>query len=213
MTNPRYLQTFWSSSGPLGTLSSGVLLVVATSRLSYAVAVSLSVLWTWIVSAALCAVSEPLMPKRWESAARIVATVAVAYLFERGAAVYSPALVGECALYLALVPIVLLSGDLLRRYAGAAPGKAAAGAAADAGAIAALLVVMAIVREFLGYGVLSLPGPDGLVLLFDLSQVYPWTMPFVSSAPGGLVMLALAVALHKVLSSRAWGVAESRRST
>jgi len=187
---------------PLAWLSGGALMVVASDRLAHALVVAVALVWIRCLSAVAIAAAGRFLPECGRTAVlALVATFAAAlFLFLLWLAFPLAAL--QVFFAVSLVPMFCAVSGLPEAAAGVGPLgvlRPAAGHALRAGAPVAAL---ALVREPVGFGSLSLPGgAGGLVLFHPFGADSPLFAP-VSGAFGALVLLGYGLWMYRHLRSR-----------
>ncbi len=185
------VQRLFRRQSLVGWIIQGTLLIGATGRLSSALLVAVGLLWTGAMARLLLSLTTPLMPQGKDKFPRILVVISVAYTFERLCAVLFPVSTGENLLFLALIPLVLLSEGTFAHPPASHLVESATCGLRDSSFMAVPLLVMALIRELLGYGVLTIPGSIGLIPLIDLGAGGSWPLALFSRPAGGFILLAL----------------------
>ncbi len=183
------------------------IMVGCTGRLAHAILIGLSLLFSSIVSALITNFTFELRPEKGKSFIQLLIASfgsALAYVV---ASFITPAISAELELYYLLMPASLIASGLLGRHP---QGKAASGAAVAAtivsvfreiGLVAAFVAVLALFREPLGYGTVSLPGRDGLFIILTSGVEYGG-LKLISSSAGGFIIFGYIFAAARGLRSR-----------
>lgn len=197
---------FWAQRGPLQSLSCAVLFIAASDRLSHALIVSLSVFLVYSLSPLFSGLGEQSVPGRVRIFIRVITVSAVGAVVARIAVLFWPVAANSLTLYLGAVPVCLLASGLLDSAEARSPLRSAAEGAQDALVVALLTVSLALIREPLGYGVLSLPARDGYLLLFRNDRLQAAAAHAASATAGALILLAYVLALYRCVRFRLYGI-------
>lgn len=205
MKTPTEIPFMWSKSSPLASLSGLVLLIGATSRLSYALAVSASVLFVYAFAPLLVRLLSPLIPTAHRSWIRVVTVSTVAAIFCRFAGIAWPVLIHELSPYLGMVALSLLSSELMDRTEDENAVRTLQIAVSEAFMLCALALSLSVVREAFGFGTLSVPSAEGISILFSQEQASALALRSVSAASGGFIILAYVIAAYRKARFRRFG--------
>jgi len=193
------VQRLFRRQSLVGWIVQGTLLIGATGRLSSALLVAVCLLWTGALASLLLSLTAPLMPQGKDRFPRILVVISVAYAFERLCMVLFPVSADENLLFFAMVPLVLLSERSFAHPPASRLVEAATGGLRDSAFMALPLLVMALIRELIGYGVLTVPGPLGLITFLDLGGDGSWPLALFSRPAGGFILLALLLGASRYL--------------
>ena len=167
-----FFRLFWGAGSPLATLAGAGLLVMASARTAYALITLGALVWVYTLSAVIITLAGNILPVRGRYLAALGVSSALGGLYLLIIELLNPLLALESALYIALTPVVChIAGVTSRLAARTAPGDAPHGGRRDverteeailaafleALVYGALLVALALVRELLGLGTISLP--------------------------------------------------------
>lgn len=188
---------FSDVSGPLPTLSGAILLIGATSRFSYALILCAAVLTVYLAVPAIVQFASSAIPAAHATFIRAVIASTVAGLFALGAGAFWPLLVRELGLYLMAVPLSLMASGLLDRTEAAGKLRALQLSAYEAVNLCVLAVAFSLVREPLGFGVLSVPAPDGIAAVVGNEKNASAALVVFSSAAGGFILFGYVLALFR----------------
>jgi hypothetical protein len=190
---------FWGVQSPLATLSGGSLLVLASGRLSFALVCALALLWVYILTG--LALWIPSLPRRGivrPFLASFIAGLYILFLF-----LISPILAMDTLFFLILCPLCCVSSGVLDRLEHLDMGEALTQSGREALALAALILGLALIREPLGYGCLSLPGIQlGIVRFIEFPQGAWLPVRIVASSSGALLLLGYGLALFRRFGGR-----------
>jgi hypothetical protein len=110
----------------------------------------------------------------------------------------SPVLAMDSLLFLILVPLCCVSSGLPERLAVMDPGEGAVRAALESLYLSAPILALALIREPLGYGALSLPGGSrGSTVILSFAEQACLPIQIISSSAGAFFLLGYGLALFR----------------
>jgi hypothetical protein len=205
----KHQYSFWGSYSPLGGLAGAGLLVMASSRLSWAIIIAGSLFWVYGLTS-LCfsllssVLDKKFFPEKGKKAlyACFASFWGCVYLFLFW--ILCPLAAIEMFLPLLLTPLFCASSGIVG-YITSSEEKVyhdvlehLSEMIGEAASIAVLLVVFAIIREPLSYCMLSFPGSyQGLmtIMYFKSNAFFP--ISFFASSAGGLLLLGYFICLYQ----------------
>jgi hypothetical protein len=189
---------FWGSVSPLGSLTGGGLLIMASSRLAHAIIATGALLWVYGLSALAAYPCPRIFPRQGRSLLLIflASFIGSIYLFLLWLLVPLAAL--ETFFIISLIPLFCAASGVFRRIESLSLGSAASRALSEALVLGLLLIIFALIREPLGFGSLSLPsGSTGMVLLFLFEDVSFLPVRLIAGSSGALLLLGYGVGLYR----------------
>jgi Na+-transporting NADH:ubiquinone oxidoreductase subunit NqrD len=200
------VRLFFGAHAPLSTLMSVGLMISATSRLAFAIAATGALAWVYTLMALILGFAKPILPKKGLLVLQLMLAGFLGSLYSLIFQCANPYLGMETTFLLLLCPLSCVGSGICRRIEGLARREAILEAFLEALALGGVLVALALIREPLGFGSLTLPGgPQGLVALFALeaaeSAVY-FPARIIAGASGGLLLLGYALALFRRFKRR-----------
>lgn len=200
---------------PITTLSAAALLIVASTRLSFAIVAAINVflVYTFTVLTAESlkkirlfkqSVKEiRLFPTQSESIASLFLASFAGSLFFLGFYCLAPILALETVFISLFVPVYVYM-----RYAGkkridvTRPG-AIKRCLSESLYLGLLTIVLALIREPLGYATLSLPGgAGGITTLFNQENNFPLAVEIVSWSTGAFLLIGLVLVIFRSIDRR-----------
>lgn len=192
---------FWGSASPLGGLAGGGMLIMASSRLAYAIIAASALLWVYCLSS-LTSPCKRIFPRQGGTFITLFFSsfwVSV-YLFLLWLA--SPLCALETFFIVPLIPLFCAASGLVRRIESLEPGDALYRSASEALVFGLLIIAFSLVREPLGFGSLSLPGgAGGIILLCSFGGEYFLPIRIIAGSAGALLLLGYGVALYRYMKS------------
>lgn len=191
---------FWGRHAPLSTLTGIVLLVLASSRTAYALITLGALLWHHTLLILALNAFKPIFPQKGRDftvfcLSGMVNAAYLLFLF-----LLNPFLALEVYLYCFLAPVHAYAQHLVSRLENQEAEDAILRAVTEALSSGVLIVALALIREPLGYGSLSLPGgSQGIVRLFVSRESSYFPIRIIVSSSGALILLGYGVALFNRL--------------
>jgi Na+-translocating ferredoxin:NAD+ oxidoreductase RnfE subunit len=175
---------FWGTDSPLSSLGGLALIVLSSGRTAHALAVSLALLFVSLFFSLSVRSLRPIFPRRGRELILVLLSAFWGSLFLLLLSLFSPVLALECGFFITLVPVISLGK----------PEDPMPSVLMRAAVLGALILALALIREPLGFGSLSLPGgPGGLIEIFHVPPLFR----IVSGSSGALMILAAILALYR----------------
>jgi hypothetical protein len=195
----RYHQShlFLGSHAPLATLAGAGLLIMGSGRTAYALMTAGALVWVYALTVLVLTAAKPLLPVRGKTALELFTASLFGAFFLLLVSFLSPLLSMELTLLVLLAPVSCVASGVCRRTGNLDSGQAAGRALLEGLILGLLILGLALIREPLGFGSLSVPGgPRGIILFFNYEGLYvPVRIAAVSS--GALILLGYAAALFR----------------
>lgn len=157
-----------------------------------ALGMGIAVLLVLLLTAVTMSALKKLIPEGSKLAASILVAAGFTALVQILMSAFVPGIYQKLGVYLAVVAVDLLVFSGAEKAAGRTAGECAADALVTGLGFTAILVVMAIVREFFGSGSFA-----GIKVPFMAN----FTIPALTKAPGGFIVLAIAAAVVNTIRS------------
>jgi Na+-transporting NADH:ubiquinone oxidoreductase subunit NqrD len=197
---------FWGPHAPLSTLVSAGLMIIATSRLAFAVGAAGALVWVYTLTALVLTFAKPILPKRGLLVLQLFLAAFWGSLYILIFNCINPFLGMETTFLLLLCPLSCVGSGICRRIEGLARRDSILKAFLEALTLGGVLAALALIREPLGFGSLTLPGgPKGLATLFVFESAgSPAYLParIIAGAAGGLLLLGYVLALFRRFKRR-----------
>lgn len=187
---------FWGAQAPLATLSGGSLLILGSTRFSYALVSVLALLWVYILSA--LALRIPLLPRRKGGGIEVFLSSFTAGIFILILFFICPILAMDSLLFLILCPLCCISSGVLERVEKFDLGEAVFQSYQEGMILSGLILALALIREPLGYGTLSLPGGrQGILCFVKFPEESFSPLRILSSSAGAFFLLGYGIAVFR----------------
>jgi hypothetical protein len=191
---------FWGRSAPLATLTGAALLILASSRTSYALLTLGALLWHHALLILILSVTKPIFPRRGGDIVVFVLSGVLNSGYFLFLFLLNPFLALEIYLYCLLVPVHGYASRLASRLENMEIEDALFKAVSEAISIGILITALALIREPLGFGSLSLPGGSGgIVRLFVSRESAYFPIRIFTSSAGALILLGYGVTIFNRL--------------
>jgi len=196
----------WGDLSPFAFLSGGALLVVASDRLAHALVVLAALAWVYCLSALAVCAGARFFPERGRSAIFAFLASLFAALYLLGLWMLFPLGAIQAFFAVSFVPALCAGSGLLRKVEGKGVPEALRVSALEAFAAGALVVLLSLVREPLGFRSLSLPGgAQGIMLLHPFGEESPLFLRLLSSSFGALLLLGYLLWAYRQAKARRAG--------
>ena len=208
-----YLHPFWGSHSPLSSLSGLALIILCSTRFSFALFTSGALVWVYGLTALAFSFTRRFMPARGRMIILLFLSTFICGLFALLSGLLSPLLLMGAGFFLVLIPPCCLGSGFFE----AADSlnsidviEIVSRALIEAGVLAGIIMAFSLIREPLGMGTLSIPGSvEGINELFYSNEVDGFfTIRILCTSAGGLLLLGYAIALYRYLRRHIGGMEE-----
>jgi hypothetical protein len=199
----------------LTTLSAAALLVVASSRLAFALIAVLDLavvyLFTALISETLKRVrlfkhsghEIWLLPKRNQKMVCLFLSNFVGCIFFFALYCASPLLAMETIFITLFVPIFVYIEEAGEKYSDMPLFRIVRNSFKDSVFLGILAIFIALIREPIGYATLSLPGGNGgIIELFNKNNSFPYTVEIISLSSGAFLLIGFIMTMFRIIDRR-----------
>ncbi|GHV92352.1 hypothetical protein AGMMS50268_28550 [Spirochaetia bacterium] len=204
---------FWGSASPLAALSGGCLLILASSRLSFALINAGSLIWVYCLTSLTIFAARPILPQKGKQWVFIFLSAIIGSLYLLILWFVSPLLVLDTFFFLILSPVCCIASGLFERMWPVLEGprgstrfpspeiaEVFSRSFTEAWILAALILALSLIREPIGFASLSFPGGvHGIVTLFSAKNEGFFPIRLAASSAGALILMGYGIALYKRL--------------
>jgi Na+-transporting NADH:ubiquinone oxidoreductase subunit NqrD len=200
---------------PLTTLSAAALLIVASSRLAFAIIALINLvtvyLFTVLISETMKRVrifkqsSQEiwLFPKKNQKIICLFLSNFIGCVFFYVYYCISPLLAVETVFITLFVPIFVYFEETGDKYADMPLSRVAKTCFFESIYLGILLIIIALIREPLGYATLSLPGGnEGIIELFNKDNNFPFNIEIISLSSGAFLLVGFIMVIFRILERR-----------
>jgi Na+-translocating ferredoxin:NAD+ oxidoreductase RnfE subunit len=189
---------FWGVHSPLSALTGTGLLITASTRTAFALVCAGALLWVYGCTVLVFGAAKPILPKQGRSTARLFLSGFFGGLYLFILSLMSPLLALETGFFILLVPVTCAASSLISRLEPLELREALFQAVMEALALGGAILALALIREPLGFGTLSLPGGSGgIIELFGGGERALFPVRIMSGSAGGLLLLGYGLALFR----------------
>lgn len=190
---------FWGAHSPLSALTGAGLIVMASGRFAFALVCAGTLIWVFGLSALIFSGARKIMPSRGGTVILLFLSAFLCGFFMLLISLINPLLVLGTGFMLILIPAYCMGSGYFEAARQAAPGDAFSRALLEAVTLSCVIVAVALIREPLGMGTLSIPGGyEGIVELFDSPEDAAFVPArLLSMTSGGLLLLGYGTALYR----------------
>jgi len=177
---------------------------MASSRFSFAILCAAALLWVYSLTSLAFAGARKIMPIRGKGVILLFLSAFFCGLFMLLAGMLNPLLILGAGFFLVLVPACCLGSGFFKAAESSPLSEVFLRSLCEAGVLAGIILAVALIREPLGMGTLSVPwGILGVTELFDLyneDSILP--VRFFAVSAGGLLLLGYCTALFRYFRAR-----------
>jgi hypothetical protein len=198
----RYLQYYFLVESPLATLAGCGLIIMASTRLAYALTILGALLWVYILTLLPAFFARKFFPQKGKTLVLLFFSSFIASLFLFLLFLGCPLLAMETLYLIILIPAYCAGSNFATRFQSLERQVVFKRTPLEALSLGILIVALSLIREPIGFMALSLPGgARGIVeLSYDWDFIIP--MHIFSSSAGGLILLGYVVALFQSVRSQ-----------
>ncbi|MDR2110616.1 MAG: hypothetical protein LBP32_04845 [Spirochaetaceae bacterium] len=196
--NQRYQShLFWGSHAPLSSLVNTGLIIMGSGRTAYAIVTLLALLWVYELTFFVSLAAKPVFPRRGRNITLLFLSSLFGSLFFLLLFLMSPILAMDTGFLILLTPVTALSSGLYRRLEALDTEDSMAQVFSEAMILGLLILALALIREPLGFGSLSLPGGfQGIITLFRFEGEF-FPLRIIAASSGALILLGYGAALFR----------------
>jgi hypothetical protein len=182
---------FWGIHSPLSALTGAALLVIASGRIASAMICTLALVWVYAFTVAAAKLGGTFLPLWGRNAVLLFLSSLGSQIFMVILWIFNPVLAIESSFFILLSPMVFIASGLAERVLAYDMLEVLSQAAAEALVLGILILALALIREPLGFGSISVPGLDSIRFIRE----EPLRILQVSS--GALIMLGYGTAVYR----------------
>lgn len=190
---------FWGVSSPLSSLTGAAIIILGSSRLSYAVILASAVIWVFCFTVLTVKIAGDFIPGTGKPVLLSMITMLWTVVFYVLLSFLTPVLASELYLFICLVPVVCIASDICERTETHALHQSLFRAFKEALILGFLCIGLSLIREPFGFGVLSWPGSHGIIELFGSRFSTDVSIKLVSTVSGALILFGYLIALYRTL--------------
>jgi hypothetical protein len=194
---------FWGPRSPLSTFIGTGLLIMASSRVAFALVTLGALVWVYGLTALVFRLSSPVLPKTGKYMILVFLSAFWGAVYYLALFFISPFLAMETSLFILLAPGYCIASRVPSRVDSLLPRDALTRAVSEALILGSLVLAMALIREPLGFGSFSLPGGlRGIIEIFGKEKNASFSIQVISGSAGAFLLLGYCLALFRREKSR-----------
>jgi hypothetical protein len=187
---------FWGLNSPLTSLTGIALLLTASGRIGFALVCTLALLWVYVFVMAAAKLGGAYFPLWGRDMTLLFLSSLAAAIFLLFLWILDPVLALESAFFIFLIPLVFMASGLCGRVLKYDMGDVVSQALAEALILGMLILGLALIREPLGFGSISVPGLD--ITRFVREE----PLRFLQASSGALILLGYGIAVYRHYRNR-----------
>jgi hypothetical protein len=196
--NQQNRHVFWGSHAPLSSLAGAGLIVMASSRLAFAIICAGALIWVYGLTSLVYFSSQKIMPQRGKPVILLFLSGLVCSIYILCLFLLNPLLIMGTSFFLFLVPPCCIGSGVFTRLESLDPAKAFFRALLESLVPGGLAIALSLVREPLGLGSISFPGGvQGIVEISGGGYEGFFPVRVFAASGGGLLLLGYGVALFR----------------
>jgi hypothetical protein len=200
---------FWGVHAPLSSLMNTFFLVIASGRTAFALIALGGLLWVYGMTVIGLCLGKRILPQKGKKILYVFLAALFGSFYLMILNFLNPFLALECTLLVVLAPVSLIGSGIIDRVESMEPEDALARVLLEALILGGVIFAVALIREPLGFGSLSIPGGTlGIVELFNYDTEGIIPLRILSSSTGAFLLLGYGIALFRFYRKRA-GEAEA----
>jgi hypothetical protein len=184
---------FWGINSPLSALTGAALFIIASGRLESAVICTVALVWINVLTMLAPGVGRAVFPEKGAGVVLVCTASFAGLLFFFLFWLLNPLSAMESVFFLILCPALILNLGIYERVKNAGTPGMLIQAASESFTQGILVIALALIREPLSSGTLSLPGLEP----FRLAEGRP--IAFFGMPAGALIILGYGIALYRRL--------------
>ena len=197
---------FWGSYSPFSLLTGTALVILASSRLSFALICAGAIIWVYGLTSLVFSAAVKILPVKGKKIILLFLSAFICGIFMILIGLINPLLIFGMVFFLFLIPPCLLGSGLFDVSMGIDVDieEAVSRAVMEGLMLSAIIVAFALIREPLGMGTLSFPGgAQGIVEVFGSVENDNYVpIRVLSASAGGLLLFGYAMALFRYFRSQ-----------
>ncbi|MDR2783793.1 MAG: hypothetical protein LBB48_08170 [Treponema sp.] len=191
------LQIFFNTRNPLFTLMCMGLLLLSSSRLSFAIVIAAALVWVYALTSLAVFAARPVLPREGRGIIVVFLSSLIAFFFLFILWFISPLLTIELLYVTLLVPACFIGTFPLGKLDSLNASETVSDMVGQACVTGGVIIALSLIREPLGFMSLSFPGgAQGFIELFNVSNAtgfFPLRILAVTS--GALLLVGYMAAL------------------
>ena len=201
---------FWGSHSPLSTLNGAALILLASSRLSFALICSGAIVWVFGLTVLSYSCAYSILPTKGRMVILLFLSSFFCGIFAILMSLLNPLLILGTFFFLVLVPPWCMSTGFFEMVEFFDPIEAISRALLEAFVFSGIIIAISLIREPFGMGAISIPGSSQGIMEIYEGQNARTFLPgrILSISAGGLLLFGYIIALYRYFRDRSGNVSE-----
>jgi len=199
---------FWGNHSPFSSLCGAGLIILSSSRFAFAIISAGAIIWVYALTALVFSSGRPIIPARGKMIILLFLSAFFCGFFMLLLGLFNPLLILGSGFFLFLVPPFILGSEFFENADGVDLFEVISRALLEAAVVGGIILALALIREPLGMGTLSLPGgPGGIIDLVDSNKNENFLFVRIFSvSSGGLLLFGYGIALFRYFREQYGGI-------
>jgi Na+-transporting NADH:ubiquinone oxidoreductase subunit NqrD len=199
---------FWGYHSPLSAFTGIGFVILASSRLAFAIIGAGALVWVYGLAALVFSAARPILPARGRMIILLFLSSFLCGVFMMLIGFFNPLLILGAGFSLFLIPPCCLGSGFFENSESVYPEEVTIRAVQEALVIGGITAALALVREPIGMGTISFPGgAQGIIELFNSEKADAFIpVRILSSAAGGLLLLGYGTAAYRYFREQSGGL-------
>jgi hypothetical protein len=169
---------------------------MASGRTAFAIVAGGALIWVYGWTVLVAGFGKPILPQKGRALVFVFLSSFFGSLYLMLLYFINPFLAMESTFLVMLASLSCISGEICRRVDALDPEESISRAVLEALVLALLLIALALIREPLGFGSLSVPGgPQGIIELFSIDGGVYFPVQIIAGSAGAFLLLGYGLAL------------------
>jgi hypothetical protein len=176
---------------------------MASGRTAFAIVISGALIWIYGWTVLVSGFGKPVFPRKGKSLVFVFLSSFFGSLYLMLLYFINPFLAMESTFLVILASVSCISGEIFRRVDSLDPEESISRAVLEALILGLLIIALALIREPLGFGSLSIPGgPQGIIELFRADGGAYFPVEIIAGSSGAFLLLGYGFALFRHFRKR-----------
>jgi hypothetical protein len=176
---------------------------MASGRTAFAIVTGGALIWIYGWTVLVSAFGKPLFPQKGRSLVFVFLASFFGSLYLMLLYFINPFLAMESTFLVILASVSCISGEICRRVDSLDPEESISGAVMEALMLGLHIIALALIREPLGFGSLSVPGGSrGIIELFRADGGAYFPVEIIAGSAGAFLLLGYGLALFRHFRKR-----------
>ena len=193
---------FWGSYSPLAMLGYSALIILASSRLAFALICASALIWVYGLTTLVFSLARKILPEYGKMLVLLFLTSFMCGIFMIFLGLINPLLLLGTGFFIFLIAPCFLGAGFFESSRQPDFEEIISRAILEAFVLSLVIISFALIREPLGMGTLSMPGgPEGVWEIIGAGETFI-PVRILSASAGGLLLLGYGTALFRYVRDK-----------